>query len=234
MIRSSLCLLAGLALAAPAAPVRAQAAASSAAPVAAFVDLRAQAPIHGDPRAGAGKAAVCAACHGARGVAIAPNFPNLAGQSATYLYVQLRQYKNGQRRDPIMTGQVAPLDDADLRDLASYFASLAPKPPGQADAASRGAQLFAGGDPARGVPPCQGCHGPAGTGPQPLTLRSPHPPWATYPRLRGQSAPYLAKQLADFASGARGGSSNARIMQDVARNLDEGDIQALSAWLSAL
>ena len=62
-------------------------AASAAAKPVAMLDVRAQAPIHGDANAGAGKAAVCGACHGPQGVAIAPNFPNLAGQSATYIYL---------------------------------------------------------------------------------------------------------------------------------------------------
>ena len=60
-----------------------------------------------DAEAGHAKSAVCAACHGPQGLAIAPNFPNLAGQSATYLYVQLNTFKNGQRKDPVMSGQAA-------------------------------------------------------------------------------------------------------------------------------
>ncbi|MEY2161810.1 c-type cytochrome [Rhodanobacter sp. FW106-PBR-LB-2-11] len=118
-------------------------------------DLRRMQPVSGDARAGAGKAAVCAACHGAQGVAIAPNFPNLAGQSATYLYVQLKEFHDGLRSDPVMSGQAAALSDADMRDLASYYAALAPKPAGRADAASRGAQLYLAGDPAKGIPPRQ-------------------------------------------------------------------------------
>ncbi|KRE83547.1 cytochrome C [Rhodanobacter sp. Soil772] len=200
----------------------------------AALDLRRVQPVSGDAQAGAGKAAVCAACHGAQGVAIAPNFPNLAGQSATYLYVQLKEFHDGQRSDPVMTGQAATLSDADMRDLASYYASLAPKPAGQADAASRGAQLYLAGDPAQGIPPCQGCHGPAGLGPQPHPSSAPQPPWATYPRLRGQSSLYVAKQLGDFKSGARAGSSNAKVMHGVAATLGDADVQALSTWLNTL
>lgn len=203
-------------------------------PAPAMLDLRRMQPITGDALAGAGKAAVCAACHGARGVAIAPNFPNLAGQSATYLYLQLKEFHDGQRNDPVMTGQAAALSDADMRDLASYYASLAPKPAGQADAASRGAQLYLAGDPAQGIPPCQGCHGPTGLGPQPHPSSAPPPPWATFPHLRGQSSLYVAKQLGDYKSGARAGSSNARVMQGVAATLGEADVQALSDYLGAL
>jgi len=95
-----------------------------------MLDLRRMQPISGDAQTGASKAAVCAACHGARGVGIAPNFPNLAGQSATYLYIQLKEFHDGQRNDPVMTGQAATLSDADMRHLASYYATLAPKPNG--------------------------------------------------------------------------------------------------------
>ena len=198
------------------------------------VDLRRMQPISGDAQAGAGKAAVCAACHGAQGVAIAPNFPNLAGQSVTYLYVQLKEFHDGERNDPVMTGQAAALSDADMRDLASYYASLAPKLAGQADVGSRGAQLYLAGDPVRGIPPCQGCHGPNGLGPQPHPSSAPQPPWATFPHLRGQSSLYVTKQLGDYKSGARSGSSNAKVMHGVAQALGDDDVQALSAYLDAL
>jgi len=204
---------------------------TSAAP-ASVLDLRRMQPVSGDAHAGAAKAAVCAACHGPQGVAIAPNFPNLAGQSATYLYVQLKEFHDGQRKDPVMTGQAAALSDADMRDLASYYAALAPKPAGQADADSRGAQLYLAGDPAQGIPPCQGCHGPTGLGPQPHPSSAPQPPWATFPHLRGQSGLYVTKQLGDFKSGARAGSSNAKVMHGIAATLDDDDMQALSTYLS--
>jgi cytochrome c553 len=235
MYRTSLlmaCLL--LATAVPDAVAQQPAAATTSAAPASVLDQRRMQPVTGDAQAGAGKAAVCAACHGARGVAIAPNFPNLAGQSATYLYAQLREFHDGQRTDPVMTGQAAALSDADMHDLAVHFASLAPKPDGRNDADSRGAQLFLAGDPAQGVPPCQGCHGPAALGPQPHPSSAPQPPWATFPRLRGQSALYVTKQLGDFKSGARGGSSNAKVMHGVAQTLGDDDVQALSTYLSTL
>lgn len=196
-----------------------------------MLDLRRMQPISGDAQTGASKAAVCAACHGARGVGIAPNFPNLAGQSATYLYIQLKEFHDGQRNDPVMTGQAATLSDADMRHLASYYATLAPKPDGRAAAGSRGAQLYLVGDPALGIPPCQGCHGPEALGPQPHPGSAPQPPWATFPHLRGQSSLYLAKQLNDFKRGVRAGSSNAKVMHGVARTLSDDDMQALSTYL---
>lgn len=198
------------------------------------LDLRRMQPISGDAQAGAGKAAVCAACHGAQGVAIAPTFPNLAGQSATYLYVQLKEFHDGERNDPVMTAQAAALSDDDMRDLASYYASLEPKPAGSADVDSRGAQLYLAGDPAQGIPPCQGCHGKDGLGPRPHPSSAPQPPWATFPRLRGQSALYLSKQLGDYKSGTRAGSSNAKVMEGLAQKLGDADVQALSDYLDAL
>jgi cytochrome c553 len=92
--------------------------------------------------------------------------------------------------------------------------------------------LYLAGDPARGIPPCQACHGPAGVGPRPHPGSAPQPPWAAFPHLRGQSAAYLAKQLHDFQSGVRGGTSNAKVMHGVALTLDEDDMQALSTYLS--
>jgi cytochrome c553 len=198
----------------------------------AWTDLRRQQPIRGDIRLGQARSTVCAACHGSQGIAIAPNFPNLAGQSASYLYVQLETFKSGRRSDPIMSGQAAALSDADMRNLAAYYASLPAKPAGQANATSPGGRLFLDGDPARGIPPCQACHGPAGQGPRVHPSDAPQPPWATFPRLHGQSAVYVAKALDDFRRGTRSGTSNARIMHGVARTLDDADIQALSAYIA--
>ncbi|MFV8569749.1 c-type cytochrome [Marinobacter sp. SBS5] len=81
----------------------------------------------GDAAAGKAKAAVCAACHGQNGVAQIPMYPNLAGQNEQYLLSALKAYKAGQRQGgqaPIMQGQAAALSDADMANLAAYFASL--------------------------------------------------------------------------------------------------------------
>ena len=199
---------------------------------AAWTDLRQQQAISGDIQAGQAKSTVCAACHGPQGLAIAPNFPNLAGQSATYLYVQLNTLKNGQRSDPIMSGQAAALSDADMRNLAAYYASLPAKPAGHTDATSRGGRLFLDGDPVQGVPPCQGCHGPTGQGPRVYPSNAPQPPWPTFPRLHGQSTIYVTKALGDFSSGARSGTSNALIMHGVAKTLSDADIQELSTYIA--
>jgi cytochrome c553 len=78
----------------------------------------------GDAAAGKAKAATCAACHGANGISMAPNYPNLAGQKEAYLLKQMKAFKDGSRKDPTMNAMAAPLSDADMENLAAYFSSL--------------------------------------------------------------------------------------------------------------
>lgn len=201
-----------------------------------FDDLREQAPIHGDAAAGAAKAAACATCHGAKGIAAAPRFPNLAGQSETYLYVQLRAFKDRARVNTVMQPLAKALTDQDMRNLAAHFASL----PGKAAAqttqkSSRGSILFHDGDAAQGVPPCQGCHGVDGRGPRPdSTSIAPQPAWSTFPVLAGQNAQYVLAQLKAYHDGARVGTSNDKVMQGVAHNLSAADMHALADYVSTL
>ena len=80
-------------------------------------------PVHakGNAEAGKAKSTACAACHGATGVSEVSSFPVLAGQQRDYLYHALKDYKSGKRKNPIMSGQVANLSDADMADLAKYY-----------------------------------------------------------------------------------------------------------------
>lgn len=81
----------------------------------------------GDAAAGKAKAAVCTSCHGANGKAMIPTYPNLAGQNAQYLELAMKAYKTGQRtggQAAIMAGMAAPLSDADIANLAAYYASM--------------------------------------------------------------------------------------------------------------
>ena len=83
--------------------------------------------VAGDVAAGKAKSAVCAACHGANGIATIPGYPNLAGQNEQYLVTQLKLFKNGQRtggQSNIMAPMAAPLTDADIANLAAFYASL--------------------------------------------------------------------------------------------------------------
>jgi cytochrome c553 len=71
---------------------------------------------------GAELAKPCAACHGADGNSIAPNFPRLAGQHEDYLVHALKSYRNGARKNAIMSGQIGNLTEQDFRDLAAFYA----------------------------------------------------------------------------------------------------------------
>ena len=78
----------------------------------------------GDIAAGKAKAAVCAACHGPAGISPQPLWPNIAGQKDQYMVKQLKAFRDGTRKDPLMSDQAANLTDADIENLAAYFASL--------------------------------------------------------------------------------------------------------------
>jgi cytochrome c553 len=84
-----------------------------------------------DVKAGRDKARACAVCHGELGVSILPNAPHLAGQPEVYLAEQLKAYRSGKRSDEIMGVIAKPLTDAEIKDLAAWFASIAieAKPP---------------------------------------------------------------------------------------------------------
>jgi cytochrome c553 len=201
-----------------------------------YTDLRQIGPIHGDAGAGQKKAAACFACHGATGVSVAPTFPRLAGQRADYLYQRLLSFKRAAPTDPYYSASpmkpiVADLSDADMRDLATYFSSQTPlvTAAGAAPPPGKGEALFLAGDPARGTPPCQGCHGADAGGPSISTG-----PYAAYPSLRGQYAPYLIARLTSFHKHLPHDTTNDFIMGSVAQTLDDESIQALATWLSSL
>lgn len=78
----------------------------------------------GDVAAGKAKAAMCAACHGANGISAIPMYPNLAGQKKQYMVKQLKDFKSGKRKDPVMTPMAMPLNDADIENVSAYFESL--------------------------------------------------------------------------------------------------------------
>jgi cytochrome c553 len=81
-------------------------------------------PASADAAAGRAKAQMCAVCHGANGLAVAPNTPHLAGQPEPYLVEQLKAYRSGKRAHEVMGVVAKPLTDADIADLAAWFASL--------------------------------------------------------------------------------------------------------------
>jgi cytochrome c553 len=181
--------------------------------------------IVGDAEAGKAKTAVCGACHGADGNSAAPNFPKLAGQGERYLLKQLKDIKDGKRVVLEMTGLLDNLSEQDLADISAYFASEKMSV-GAADPklVERGADLFRGGKIAEGMPACTGCHSPDGAG-----LAA-----ASFPKLGGQHAQYVAKQLTDFREGNRTNDGDAMIMRAIAAKLSNKDIEAVSSYIQGL
>lgn len=93
------------------------------------------------------QAATCAACHGADGNSVNPQFPKLAGQNAHYIIRQLQDFKSGRRKNPIMSGMAAGLSDQAMQEVATWFASQTVKP-GEASPGlvKTGEAIYRGGD----------------------------------------------------------------------------------------
>jgi cytochrome c553 len=174
--------------------------------------------------AGATKAVVCQACHGANGNSTNPQWPSLAGLGADYIVEQLQEFKEGKRNNPIMMPMAAALSADDMADLAAYFSSL-PNTGLEADPAfwKAGEALYRGGDKARGIPACLACHGPGGRGNEP----------AKFPALRGQESVYVVKQLNDYASGARPPGPG-DMMPTIAKRLSADDIRNVASYVQGL
>lgn len=179
----------------------------------------------GDVEAGRAKSAVCAACHGPDGNSLAPQWPKLAGQHAAYLEKQLADYKAGRRSNPIMGPVAASLSDAEISDLAAYYAQQeiaigkAAK-----EHVALGRVVYHGGVQSSGVPACMACHGPSGKG----------NPAAGFPALRGQHAEYTEKQLQAYASGQRANDGEGAIMRDIAARISSKEMQAVSSYIEGL
>ena len=92
--------------------------------IASLLLVNASAGLAGDVAAGKVRAASCSGCHGTKGISANPLWPNLAGQKGAYLAKQLKMFRDGSRSDPMMTPMAKPLSDADIENLAAYFASL--------------------------------------------------------------------------------------------------------------
>lgn len=189
----------------------------------AFGISTAKADGHGDVEAGNAKAAVCAACHGADGKGITPEWPNLAGQVPGYVAAQLQAFKSQARNNAVMYPQAQNLSDQDMKDLDAFYASLpaivgAVSEDDAADAL-KGEKLYRGGVKDTQIPACMACHGPGAAGLKPL-----------YPRLAGQKAAYIEKQLKDYKSGERKNN----IMGPIAFKMSPEQMRRVALYLSGL
>ena len=166
----------------------------------------------------------CGVCHGGNGQSVSPTFPNLAAQSAPYVSLQLHAFKDQSRADPdaqaYMWGMAARLDNVQIDALAQHFASqlAAAGVPGDPALIAQGKSIYTLGIPARQVPPCATCHGAQGEGIGP------------FPRLAGQHAPYLLKQLLVIQSVLR----TAPVMHGVIKDLTRTQMDAVATYLQSL
>lgn len=171
---------------------------------------------------------VCAACHGPDGNSTAPANPKIAGQHPDYLFKQLADFKpkEGQktaaRVNAIMAGFVANLSDADMHNLAAFYAAkpLKPSAARNKETVELGQAIYRAGIAAKGVPACAACHGPRGEGMP-----------AQYPALHGQYSDYTESQLKAFQGGTR---ANNPSMVEIAGRLSEREIKAVSDYVAGL
>lgn len=165
----------------------------------------------------------CESCHAEKRLTNDSIIPRLAGQSEPYLLNSLRAYAQRQRPSGIMEVAVGTLADESLPELASYYAKQA-RPqravsPADAQLIEKGRELAEKGRPADKVPACFSCHEKPGGNP-------------AYPRISGQNAAYIMRQLQLFHAGIRGGSSFSHLMIEVASKLKEEDFAALAAFFA--
>ncbi|MFN0038297.1 MAG: c-type cytochrome [Burkholderiales bacterium] len=169
-----------------------------------------------DAAAGKDKAQICAACHGADGNSTVPQYPILAGQTARYLYLQLKDFNSGRRKDPVMSPMAANLSRKDMFDLAAYFASqktTTQNTRGNASRAPEGKQVA---DAAL----CTMCHLGGFSGQNEI------------PRAAGQHYEYVLKQLLDFKNKRR--TNDAGNMTAVLRTIPDEQLEAVAAYIASL
>ena len=166
--------------------------------------------------AGKKKAEACAACHGADGNAVATMFPTLAGQNARYLYLQLKDYKEGRRQNPMMSPMAANLAKEDMQDLAVYFASQKQ----QRSTFKADPQRIKAGAAKAEESLCAMCHMGGMSGQNEI------------PRVAGQHPDYVLMQLKNFKTRER--HNDAGNMTSLAQTLSENDMENLAHWISSL
>lgn len=162
------------------------------------------------------KAQACVACHGADGNSVTAVIPSLAGQTSRYMVLQLRDFKEGRRKDPMMSPVAATLSKEDMQELADYFAAR--KPAGNGFKADP-ARVAAGAQKANEVL-CTMCHLGGLKGQNEI------------PRLAGQQPEYIVKQMKAFRSRER--TNDAGNMTSVSRNLSDEDIANLAHYIGSL
>ena len=171
-------------------------------------------------------ATACIECHGANGTGNAVGvFPRLAGMNADYLAKQLHDYRDGKRSDPVMQPIAKALSDTEIGEVVAYFAAQRVNTPAVVDDKAlwtQGEHIAVSGFWERDVPACISCHGPGARG------VGPH-----FPKLAGQHASYISKQLKAWRAGTRANDPQG-LMKGIAQRLPENEVAAVSAYLASL
>jgi cytochrome c553 len=162
------------------------------------------------------KTQVCAGCHGADGKPIDKTIPTLWGQQAGYIYIELRDFKRGDRKSDIMQPIASALERQDMLDIGEYFSKKPWPDLGQPRAPKDVAARAVSANQSIG---CTGCHLDHFQGD------------GTVPRLAGLGRDYLAKQMTDFRSRARGNNPG---MSDLMLATSPDDLAALAEYLAGL
>ncbi|MBL6751246.1 MAG: cytochrome c4 [Nevskia sp.] len=166
---------------------------------------------------------VCSNCHGPAGVSISPMFPRLAGQQELYLAAQIRAFKSKTRADPeahnYMWGMATLVSEPMVDALAHYYSTQTPGPgiAGDEKLIAQGKRLFEQGVPERGIAACASCHGADAQG------RS------IFPRLAGQHAAYLVRQLDVIQQQLR----TSTIMHGIVKDLKPDEMKAVATYLQS-
>jgi cytochrome c553 len=174
---------------------------------------------------GNNKSELCQGCHGENGVSVDEMVPNLAGQYAQYIAKELRNFQSGARTHQIMSALAMTINDAELVDIATFFASQKKMQGNGLGDNPTGKKIFLKGDIPRKIPACEACHGVNGKGRGPSI--------STFPVIGGQHKEYLRAQLVNWRSGERSNSPGG-IMNLFAKNLTDAEIEALADYISGL
>lgn len=164
----------------------------------------------------------CAVCHGEQGQSVAPDFPRLAGQNASYMHKQLMDFADGRRKSAVMLEKAKQLSSEQMYTLGLYYQSLKPAVTLVADAqlAQVGQFVYDRGNPHSALPACVTCHGTGARGTTEL------------PRLAGQHPEYIIKQVKAFKSGDRANDNT--IMHLIASRVSDMELQAVATYLGGL
>ena len=166
---------------------------------------------------------LCSTCHGPRGISTSPEFPILAAQRRGYLESQLEAFRAKTREEKIahdfMWGIAGDLDDHMIDAISRYYATQSPPPgrPGDPALIAKGKELFDKGVPGRGIPSCTTCHGADAEG------------FADFPRLAGQHAKYIMKQIEYIQGLVR----KAPVMHGIVKDLMPAEMQAIGVYVQS-